>query len=92
MLYTITVPSKDYKAIEQYLKKGKILMPEIIGRSYEVSGNGITVTAEIMTDKHAMLYSVTCDDEVYQKILMVPVCYFPELGITVVFDKDAGYE
>lgn len=92
MLYTITVPSRDYKAIEQWLKKGRVLMPEIIGRTYEVSGNGFTVTAKVMSQQQDIYYSLSVGDELYQKILRSPVCHFSEYGITVAFDVDKGYD
>jgi len=91
MLYTITVPSKDYKAIEQWLKKGRVLMPEIIGRSYEVSGDGFVITAEVMANQQDIHYTLTVGGEVYQRILKSPVCYFAQNGITVAFDIDSSY-
>lgn len=92
MLYTITVPSKDFKAIEQWLKKGRVLMPEVIGRTYEMSGDGFVVTAKVMSDQQDIHYSLTYEDKVYHKILKSPVCYFQEYGVTVAFDIDRGYE
>ena len=92
MLYTITVPSKDYKAIEQWLKKGRVLMPEIIGRTYETSGEGLLITAKVMENQHDIHYTLSVGDELYQKILRSPVCHFSEYGITVAFNVDSSYE
>ena len=92
MLYTITVPSKDYKAIEQWLKKGRVLMPEVIGRIYETYGDGFTITAKVMSQQQDVHYTLTVGDEMYQKILRSPVCHFAEYGITCAFDVDKGYD
>lgn len=92
MLYTIDVPSRDYKAIEQWIKRGRVLMPEIIGRVYETSGDGFTITAEIMADNQAVLYMLHCNEEKYSKIIKAPICYFTEYGVTVAFDIDKSYD
>jgi hypothetical protein len=92
MLTTITVPSKDYKAIEQWLKRGRVLMPEIIGRSYEVSGDGFVANVEVMANQQDIHYTLIVGDEVYQKILRSPVCHFPEYGVTLAFSIDDSYE
>ena len=92
MLYTITVPSKDYKAIEQWLKKGRVLMPEVIGRTYETSGDGFYFTATVMSGQQDIHYTLSDGEQNFQKILKSPVFYFPEYGITLSFDIDSGYE
>lgn len=86
MLYTIVIPSKDYKAIEQYLKKGRVLMPEIIGRVYEGQGG---VTAEILASQQAIKYSAPDARDV---IIKSTVCHFNDAGVTVAFEIDSSYD
>ena len=92
MIYTIQVPGQDYKNIENWLKGKKITMPEIIGRTYEVSDSDYTITATIMSEQHDIHYCLYVDDMVFQKIIHAPICYYNEFGITVMFDIDKSYE
>jgi hypothetical protein len=92
MLYTISVPSKDFKAIEQWLKKGRVLMPEVIGREYESYGNGFVITAKILENKHAVRYTIDDGENIISKVIRSPMCYFGELGITLTFEIDKSYE
>lgn len=92
MLLTIEVPSKDYAAIEQWIKRGKIVMPEILGRVYEVSGNGVTVTAEILSERADILYAISdCTSQTETEIKSM-VCAFPSYGVIVAFEVDKSYE
>ena len=67
-------------------------MPEIIGRSYEVSGDGFVFTAEVMSKQQDIHYTLYDGEQTFHKILKSPVCYFQEYGVTVAFDVDRGYD
>ena len=92
MLYTISIPSKDFKAIEQWLKKGRVLMPEVIGREYTGYGNGFTFTAKVLENEHSIRYTIDDGVEIRSKTIRSPMCYFGELGITLTFEIDKSYE
>ena len=92
MIYTIQVPSTDHKNIENWLKGKKITMPEVIGRVYETGDADYFITAEIMTNQRDIHYCLYWKDQVFQKIVHAPICYFNEFGITVMFEVDKSYE
>ena len=92
MLYTISVPSKDFKAIEQWLKKGRVLMPEIIGREYETYGNGFIITAKVLEDEHAVRYTLDDGKTIVAKVIRSPMCFFGEFGVTISFEIDKSYK
>jgi hypothetical protein len=94
MIAVITVPGRDYKLITRYINKHKIEPDtlELLGRTYETGFDDYVVTATVMKDKPSIHYTVSFDDVVLNKMINSPICYFSELGMTVLFDVDKLYE
>jgi len=92
MILTISVPGKDYRAIEKWVKNGRVTMTEIIGREYEIYDGDLTIKARVMDDQPSILYTLYHEDKVTQKNIKSLMCYFQEVGATVVFDIDTSYE
>lgn len=94
MIATITIPGLDYKLLVQYINKHKILpeTAEILGRVYVASHGEYTITAKVLEGKPAVLYEVNSDTVNLSKTLNAPICFFGEVGLTVVFDYDKTYE
>ena len=94
MIATITIPGLDYKLLTQYINKRKILpeTAEIIGRVYNASFQEYTITAKVLEGKPAVLYRVSSDSVDLAKTINAPICFFGEIGLTIVFDYDRTYE
>ena len=93
MLLTITIPVNDYRAIERYLKKGVITMPEVIGRVYTISTlEDVSAMAEIMTGQPAIVYSLSYFGDEFFQIGRQMSCRFEALGISIAFEMDSGYD
>ena len=93
MFYTITIPIKDYKLIERFLKKGTVVpeLLEILERTYEIDCDGINVTAQV-TRNGNILYRAYEKDFSIDKTIRSLVCHFGELNITCAFDMDKSYD
>ena len=93
MFYTITIPIKDYKLIEKFLKKGTVVpeLLEILDRIYEIDCGGINVTAQVTKNGH-ILYQAYEEDFTIDKTIRSMVCHFGELNITVAYDMDKSYD
>lgn len=94
MLYSITVPGRDYSAIKNYLKKGypDEHAMELLGRVYKVEENGYMITAKVMSDRAAILYTVQHGDKISQKTEISHVCSFHDMNIVISFDIDRTYD
>ena len=95
MLYSISVPGRDYSSIKNYLKRGyptNSHMMELLGRVYETAAGDCVITAQVLQNQAAILYTLTCGETVIEKIMKVPICHFTEMGVTVAFDIDRTYE
>lgn len=93
MLFTFTVPKRDYANIQRYLKKGFTDMSEIIGRVYEtVIDDDIIATATVSDRQPEIIYTVSYGEQVHQKIQKQMWCRFENLAITLAFDMDDSYE
>lgn len=94
MLYLITVPSRDYDAIKYYLKRGypNQYAMELIGRVYTIEEDGYMITAKIMRDRAAILYTVQNENKTIKKIVASQICAFHDMDVIVTFDIDRTYE
>ena len=94
MIYTISIPARDYKALEKYLKKNLIAPEtmELLGREYETGDEWFAITAKVLANQPAIHYSVSDGEQTFHKIIRTPVCYFEEYGLSIAFDIDRGYE
>ena len=93
-MYTIVVPARDFKCIEQYLRKGRISPEtiELLGRKYEIGDDNYVITAEILEKKQAVKYTISNGECSSTIELRSPVCAFSTFGVTVAFDRDKSYD
>jgi len=94
MLCTITIPGKDYTAIKRYLKRGypNTDVMELLGRIYEANVEEYIITAEILRNQAAILYTISRKDATVRKTVKAPICHFYDSNVTVVFSVDRSYE
>jgi hypothetical protein len=93
-MYTIIVPARDFKCIEQYLKRGRITPEtiELLGRKYEVGDDRYVITAEILERQQAVRYTISDGEHTASVEIRSPVCVFGGWGVTCAFDADKGYD
>lgn len=58
MIYSIDIPASDHKALMAYLRKGRVVNPELIGRVYTIEVDAELVTVEVMSSKPALKFDV----------------------------------
>jgi len=94
VIAALTIPGRDYKLITRYINKHKVEPDtlELLGRTYEMSLGVYLVTATVLKDKPCVHYTVTYDDIELNKVINSPICFFGEIGMTVLFDVDKSYE
>ena len=88
-MVTITIPSLDYKALTQYVKKGKVSPQtiELLGRVYEAYTDNHIITAHVLDNEPAIRYTV---DGLHTKIARATTCQIE--GLIITFDFDRSYE
>lgn len=88
-MVTITIPSLDYKALTQYVKKGKVSPQtiELLGRVYEAYADNHIITARVLDNEPAIRYTV---DGQHTKTARATTCQVE--GLTITFDYDRSYE